>query len=40
LLLREKLSTLGIIGAAIIILCIIAENIITVKEQTSSKNLV
>jgi drug/metabolite transporter (DMT)-like permease len=40
LLLREKLSTLGIIGAAIIILCIIAENIITVKEQTSAKNLV
>jgi drug/metabolite transporter (DMT)-like permease len=40
LLLREKLSTLGIIGAAIIILCIIAENIITTKEQTSSKNLV
>jgi drug/metabolite transporter (DMT)-like permease len=40
LLLREKLSTLGIIGAAIIILCIIAENIITVKEQSASKNLV
>lgn len=40
LLLREKLSTLGIIGAAIIIVCIIAENIITVKEQTSAKNLV
>lgn len=40
LLLREKLSTLGIIGAAIIILCIIAENIITTKEQSASKNLV
>jgi len=40
LLLREKLSTLGIIGAAIIIVCIIAENIITVKEQSASKNLV
>lgn len=40
LLLREKLSTLGIIGAAIIIVCIIAENIITTKEQTSAKNLV
>lgn len=40
LLLREKLSTLGIIGAAIIIVCIIAENIITTKEQSASKNLV
>lgn len=40
LLLREKLSTLGIIGASIIILCIIAENIITTKEQSASKNLV
>ena len=40
LLLREKLSTLGIIGAAIIILCIIAENIITAKEQSLPENLV
>lgn len=39
-LLREKLSTLGVIGAIIIIICIIAENIITAKEQSPSENLV
>ncbi|HCS10300.1 MAG TPA: hypothetical protein DIV40_02480 [Clostridiales bacterium] len=39
-LLGEKLSTQGIIGAAIIIICIIAENIITTKEQSLSENLV
>ncbi|HQB63443.1 MAG TPA: DMT family transporter [Sedimentibacter sp.] len=39
-LLREKLSTLGVIGAVIIIICIIAENLITAKEQAPSENLV
>lgn len=39
-LLGEKLSTQGIIGAAIIIICIIAENIITTKEQSLSEKLV
>ena len=39
-ILREKLSTLGVIGAVIIIMCIIAENIITAKEQAPSENLV
>jgi drug/metabolite transporter (DMT)-like permease len=37
-LLKEKLSTLGIIGAAIIIICIVLENIITAKEQSHPKN--
>ncbi|HOA19802.1 MAG TPA: DMT family transporter, partial [Sedimentibacter sp.] len=37
-ILREKLSTLGVIGAVIIIMCIIAENIITAKEQAPSEN--
>ncbi len=39
-LLRERLSPLGIIGALIIILCIIAENLITAKEQSFAENLV
>ena len=39
-LLGEKLSTLGIIGAVIIIICIITENIITAKEQSLPENLV
>jgi drug/metabolite transporter (DMT)-like permease len=40
LLLNEKLSMEGIVGAVIIIICIIAENIITSKEQIASENVV
>lgn len=39
-LLNEKLSTEGIVGAAIIIICIISENIITTKEKSLHKKLV
>jgi drug/metabolite transporter (DMT)-like permease len=38
-LLGEKLSSIGIIGAAIIIICIIAENIINAKEQPSHSHI-
>ncbi|HHZ01270.1 MAG TPA: DMT family transporter, partial [Tissierellia bacterium] len=35
-ILKEKLSSIGVLGAAIIIMCLVAENIITAKEQSSS----
>jgi drug/metabolite transporter (DMT)-like permease len=40
LLLKEKLSMEGLIGAAIIIICIITENKITSKEQHTVENVV
>ena len=40
LLLKEKLSTEGIIGAAVIIICIIIENKIISKKQPLNENVV
>lgn len=39
-LLKEKLSTEGFIGAAIIIICIITENIISSKEEPLPQNII
>lgn len=39
-LLNEKLSTEGFIGAAIVIICIIIENIISSKEQKLPQNII